>query len=367
MWPVSGAVVRGVRPARTPRTGRVTGASTSRRPPGLVVLAPAAGVVTFAGSVGGRLFVTIDQGGGLLSTCSFPSGLLVRKGDVVVQGQHIALSGSGHAGDVVARTCIWAFGSPAQYVDPLDYLAAMSIVDLIHLAPIMARLRAERRFGPRPLEWRGFARPRARFRTSTPPASERGRPADPGGGRTGTPRRRRVGAGDRGLGAVPGRPRSHRVRGRHGATPVSSGVASRRSARRTERDVGLSPTHHRRLIRRRRRPRLDRGGGRRDRRGAGGAWIVTTDPPCRRPSPRTSGRRILIYTEGFGDHPPESSGHPVAGGDAESVLPSVLRLRIQCGPVRLACRRDRPRYPGTGVGRPGAARRGQSHRCHRRR
>ena len=90
--------------------------------------------------MGGRLFVTIDHGGGLLSTCSFLSGLLVHKGDVVVQGQRIALSGSGHVGRRRRRTCIWACGSPAQYVDPMDYLAAMSIVDLIRLAPIVPSL-----------------------------------------------------------------------------------------------------------------------------------------------------------------------------------------------------------------------------------
>lgn len=135
MWPVSGPVVRAFDPPGSPYGSGHRGIDIAA-PAGAVVRAPAAGVVTFAGSVGGRLFVTIDHGGGLLSTCSFLSGLLVRKGDVVVQGQHIALSGSGHAGDASPDVHL-GVRLAGQYVDPLDYLAAMSIVDLIHLAPIM--------------------------------------------------------------------------------------------------------------------------------------------------------------------------------------------------------------------------------------
>ena len=66
-----------------------------------------------------------------------PLGPLVRKGDVVVQGQPIARSGSGH-GATPRRTSISAYGSPGTYLDPMDHLAAMSIVDLIRLAPIEA-------------------------------------------------------------------------------------------------------------------------------------------------------------------------------------------------------------------------------------
>ena len=51
---------------------------------GTVVVAPDHGVVTFAGKVGGRLFLTIDHGGGVLSTCSWLTSVLVRKGDRVL-------------------------------------------------------------------------------------------------------------------------------------------------------------------------------------------------------------------------------------------------------------------------------------------
>jgi murein DD-endopeptidase MepM/ murein hydrolase activator NlpD len=134
-WPVSGPVVRAFDPPGTPYGSGHRGIDIAA-PVGTVVRAPATGVVTFAGSVGGRLFVTIDHGGGLLSTCSFLSGLIVRKGDVVVQGQPIALSGSGHVGDISPDVHL-GVRLAGQYVDPMDYLTAMSIVDLIRLAPIV--------------------------------------------------------------------------------------------------------------------------------------------------------------------------------------------------------------------------------------
>jgi len=133
-WPVGGPVVRAFDPPGSPYGSGHRGIDIAA-PVGTDVRAPAAGVVTFAGSVGGRLFVTIDHGGGLLSTCSFLSGLLVHEGDVMVQGQPIALSGSGHAGDVSPDVHL-GVRLAGQYVDPLDYLSAMSIVDLIRLAPI---------------------------------------------------------------------------------------------------------------------------------------------------------------------------------------------------------------------------------------
>lgn len=134
IWPVGGPVVRAFDPPGSPYGSGHRGIDIAA-PVGTIVRAPAAGVVTFAGSVGGRLFVTIDHGEGLLSTCSFLSEVLVHRGDVVVQGQPIALSGSGHVGDVSPDVHL-GVRLAGQYVDPMDYLAAMSIVDLIRLAPI---------------------------------------------------------------------------------------------------------------------------------------------------------------------------------------------------------------------------------------
>ncbi|MGZ5214242.1 MAG: murein hydrolase activator EnvC family protein, partial [Actinomycetota bacterium] len=84
-WPVTGAVTRGFDAPDSPYGSGHRGIDIAA-PVGTLVRAPAAGVVSFAGNVGGRLFVTIDHAGGLLSTCSFLSALLVHKGDLVVQG-----------------------------------------------------------------------------------------------------------------------------------------------------------------------------------------------------------------------------------------------------------------------------------------
>ena len=89
----------------------------------------------FAGNVGGHLFVTIDHGGGLVSTCSFLSSMLVHKGDLVAQGQVVALSGGGHVGDTAPSVHL-GVRLNGQYVDPLDYLSPAMLVDLIRLAPV---------------------------------------------------------------------------------------------------------------------------------------------------------------------------------------------------------------------------------------
>lgn len=135
-WPVTGAVTRGFDPPGSPYGSGHRGIDIAASV-GTLVRAPATGVVSFAGNVGGRLFVTIDHGGGLLSTCSFLSALLVHKGDLVVQGQGIAHSGTGHLGDTTPNV---HFGMRlnGQYVDPLEYLSPASLVDLIRLAPIVA-------------------------------------------------------------------------------------------------------------------------------------------------------------------------------------------------------------------------------------
>ena len=133
-WPVTGPVIRGFDPPSSTYGAGHRGIDIAA-PVGTLVRAPAAGVVSFAGNVGGRLFVTIDHGGGLLSTCSFLSKLLVRKGDLVIQGQGIALSGTGHVGDTTPNVHLGVRLS-GQYVDPMDYLRPASVVDLIRLAPI---------------------------------------------------------------------------------------------------------------------------------------------------------------------------------------------------------------------------------------
>lgn len=135
-WPVAGPVIRGFDPPASPYGSGHRGIDIAA-PAGSVAVAPADGRVSFAGPVGGRLFLTIDHGGGLESTFSWVSALQVRRGDLVVQGQPVARTGGGHVGDLVANL---HFGVKLDdaYVDPLDYLGPIDISALIRLAPLVA-------------------------------------------------------------------------------------------------------------------------------------------------------------------------------------------------------------------------------------
>jgi murein DD-endopeptidase MepM/ murein hydrolase activator NlpD len=133
-WPVVGPVIRGFDPPDTPFGSGHRGIdiATAFDSP---VVATQAGVVTFAGPVGGRLFVTIDHGGGLESTYSFLASLAVRRGAVVAAGQVIATSGAGHAGAAIPHLHFGVKLADA-YVDPLDYLGPLDVWRFIRLAPL---------------------------------------------------------------------------------------------------------------------------------------------------------------------------------------------------------------------------------------
>jgi murein DD-endopeptidase MepM/ murein hydrolase activator NlpD len=134
MWPVSGPVIRGFDPPDSPFGSGHRGIDIAAGV-GTPVRAAAAGAVTFAGPVGGRLFVTVGHGAGLESTYSFLSSLAVRRGDTVARGQTIGRSGSGHAGALVPHL---HFGVRLDdvYVDPLAYLSPMEVWRFIRLAPL---------------------------------------------------------------------------------------------------------------------------------------------------------------------------------------------------------------------------------------
>jgi murein DD-endopeptidase MepM/ murein hydrolase activator NlpD len=134
-WPVVGVVIRGFDPPDTPYGPGHRGIDIAA-PIGTPVQAAEAGIVTFAGQVGGHLFVTIDHGGGLESTYSFVSEVLVSKNDVVSQGDVIALSGPGHP-DVFPSHLHFGVKLNDVYVDPLDYLSPGTVVGLIRLAPLV--------------------------------------------------------------------------------------------------------------------------------------------------------------------------------------------------------------------------------------
>ena len=60
--------------------------------PGDPIRAPGAGVVSFAGLVASSSFVTVDHGGGLVSTAGFVGRLMVAAGDRVSTGRLIAVA-----------------------------------------------------------------------------------------------------------------------------------------------------------------------------------------------------------------------------------------------------------------------------------
>jgi murein DD-endopeptidase MepM/ murein hydrolase activator NlpD len=133
-WPVDGPIVRAYDPPDDPfgagHRGIDIAAATST-----AVLAPADGTVTFAGPVGGRLFVSIDHGGGVVSTSSYLSSLDVRRNDRVTWGQPLGLSGSGHAGATVPHVH-FSVRVDGVYDDPLAYLAAPDLGAVLRLAPL---------------------------------------------------------------------------------------------------------------------------------------------------------------------------------------------------------------------------------------
>jgi hypothetical protein len=106
--------------------------------PGVRVRAAAAGVVSFAGSVGGTKAVTLDHGGGLVTTYSRLGTVSVLSGMTVDQGRFIGTTSSAHPGE-------WAglhFGVKMNslYVDPLTFLGPVDVSDAIRLAPAVEEL-----------------------------------------------------------------------------------------------------------------------------------------------------------------------------------------------------------------------------------
>jgi murein DD-endopeptidase MepM/ murein hydrolase activator NlpD len=133
-WPVTGPVIRDFDPPDQPFGSGHRGIDIAVAV-GTTVRSADGGAVTFAGPVGGRLFVTIDHGGGLESTYSFLDAILVRRGDVVAQGAPIARSGTGHAGAVVPHLHFGARLDDA-YIDPLERLGPIEVWRFIRLAPL---------------------------------------------------------------------------------------------------------------------------------------------------------------------------------------------------------------------------------------
>jgi len=135
-WPVTGPILRAFDPPDNPYGAGHRGIDVGTSV-GTAIRAPAAGVVSFAGKVGGQLFLTIAHGGALQSTASWLTDVLVHKGDTVAAGQVVAHTGWGHTADPVPHLH-FSVRLDGAYVDPLDYLAPMDVSGLIRLAPVGA-------------------------------------------------------------------------------------------------------------------------------------------------------------------------------------------------------------------------------------
>ena len=133
-WPVAGPIARGYDPPDSPYGSGHRGIDIAVEI-GSVVLAPDGGVVTFAGKVGGRLFLTIDHGGGVTSTCSWLTSILVRKNDRVTRDQPVATTGWGHT-DLTVPHLHFGVRLDGAYEDPLTYLGAPAVSTMIRLAPL---------------------------------------------------------------------------------------------------------------------------------------------------------------------------------------------------------------------------------------
>jgi murein DD-endopeptidase MepM/ murein hydrolase activator NlpD len=132
-WPVTGPVIRGFDLPDDPYGSGHRGIDIAVSV-GTTIAAPADGTVSFAGPVGGRLFLTIDHGAGISSTYSWLTGNLVKKGDAVLRGQPVALTGWGHPGALVPHLHL-GVKLNGEYVDPMLYLGPISLAAFVRLAP----------------------------------------------------------------------------------------------------------------------------------------------------------------------------------------------------------------------------------------
>jgi murein DD-endopeptidase MepM/ murein hydrolase activator NlpD len=141
-WPILGPVIRGFAPPPTPYSSGHRGIDIAASF-GTPVRAPADGTVSFAGPVGGSLFVTIDHPDGYKSTSSYLSRILVHRNQRVTAGEILALSGRGHP-EVSTTHLHFGVRLDGEYIDPLSVLAPQSVVDIVSLAPVQTAS------GPRP-------------------------------------------------------------------------------------------------------------------------------------------------------------------------------------------------------------------------
>lgn len=102
--------------------------------PGSEVGAVADGVVSFAGSVAGRLSVSVDHGRGMVTTVSYLAAIAVSRGERVHQGETLGTSGRAHDTESVHLSLRVA----GEYTDPMVLFSCRvgEISDALRLVPV---------------------------------------------------------------------------------------------------------------------------------------------------------------------------------------------------------------------------------------
>lgn len=132
-WPVHGEVIRPFEEPAGPYGAGHRGIDIAA-PFGTPIRAPADGTVSFAGTVAGALFISIDHPGGIRTSYSWVSSIGVKKGQPVRAGAVIGATGQGHPGS--DRTHLhFSARLDGTYIDPMLLLGGGNLDDLIHLAP----------------------------------------------------------------------------------------------------------------------------------------------------------------------------------------------------------------------------------------
>ena len=132
LWPVP-APIRVVSPFRAPPTPYASGhrGIDIAVEHGAVIVAPAAGVVSFAGRVVDRGVVAIDHGDGVVSAIE-PVDALVTEGTVVAAGDPIGVAASG--GHCAAECAHFGVRVDGQYVSPFLFLGGLPRAVLLPMA-----------------------------------------------------------------------------------------------------------------------------------------------------------------------------------------------------------------------------------------
>lgn len=123
LWPVP-PPIRIVSPFRAPPTPYAPGhrGIDVGVEQGAVIVAPAAGIVSFAGRVVDRGVVAIDHGGGVVSAIE-PVDALVSAGTVVAAGDPIGIAVSG--GHCAAECAHFGVRIDGEYVSPFLFLGGL--------------------------------------------------------------------------------------------------------------------------------------------------------------------------------------------------------------------------------------------------